>query len=280
MAIMQRLACLILIAACCTAQADCPVTLPLDGFVTIEHCDPAGGQCVRADTALVKYIDAMPDDGPSTLSIAMQGSPWHLYDAQYHILEVDELAAMVRQQGSKIERVVLVASWSATAPDPRAKSLAQKLSLALGGMPVTGQDGFLWVSPNGAIHTTHQAYTGRLSGPYLVGKNDKIMASLVAGWVLDMEDMFIRTRDAGGLLRTGAAKEIFMLCPEGALQAYDASAALDNPIAAFNAAILRLERAAPGDAAAALSLLKQSAALGDKKAEAKLKSLVRTPQVQ
>ena len=270
---MKRLAALLVAVWSCGAQADCPVTLPLQGFVSIDQCAAGGADCKPANEALFDYMKAQPDDGPEILSIATHGSPWHLYDAEYHILEIDEVAALVRQQGSGIKRVALHASWSGASPAPRTRSIAQRLSAALGGMPVSGQDGFMWVSPKGALRTTRQAFTGRVSGPYLVGKNDDVMASLVVGWPLDLEAQFVKARDAAGLLRVGAAKEIFLLCPDGALQSYEASAALNNPVAAFNAAVIRLERNRPGDAAAAMALLKQAAAQGDTKARNKLETL-------
>ncbi|HEX8606902.1 MAG TPA: hypothetical protein VF774_29950 [Pseudoduganella sp.] len=276
LSLMKLLAFLTVLASCCSAYAACPVPPQLKGLVTIAQCAPDTAGCVRADKALHEYMVAMPDDGPTTLSIATHSSPWHLYDADYHILEIEEVAELVRQQGSKIKRVVLVASWSGKSPDPRSRSLAQKLSAALGGMPVTGQDGFVWVSPNGALNTTQQAFTGRLSGAYWVRKNDQVMASLVPGWAIDLEAEFVKARDAAGLLQVGAAKDIFMLCPEGALNSYGESAALNDPIAAFNAAVMRLERGNPGDVAAAMVLLRQSAAQGNKRAEKKLKSLSRT----
>jgi hypothetical protein len=273
---MKILAFALILAFCSNANADCATKLPLKGVVSVEQCAPNTANCALAAEVLHDYIDAMPDDGPATLSIAMHGSPWHLYDPDYRIIEIDELAAMVRQQGSQIKRVVLHASWSSASLNPHFKSLSQKLSNALGGMPVTGQNGFMWVSRKGALRTTQQAFTGRISGPYWVGKNDEVMASLVPGWKIDLEDRFVKARDGDGLLQVGAAKDIFMLCPEGALASYEEGAALNNPIAAFNAAIMRLERGNPGDAAAAVVLLKQSAAQGDKKAEQKLASLTRT----
>jgi hypothetical protein len=272
---MKLSAALLVVASCCGAQAACPTAIPRQGVVDVRQCDPARAQCMHADEALQEYMRATPDDGPEVLSIATHGSPWHLYDQDYRILEIDEVAAMVRQQGSNIKRVDLVASWSGVSPAPGTRSLAQKLSTALGGRSVTGQDGFVWVSQKGTLRTTRQALTVRTGGPYLVGRNDEVMASLVAGWPIDLEAQFIKERDAAGLLRVGAAKEIFMLCPEDALKSYDASAALNNPVAAFNAAIIRLERKQPGDVAAAMRLLKQSAAQGDKKAEKKLKSLAK-----
>lgn len=267
---------LFVLASCCDAQADCSTTIPLQGFVTIAQCDPASTHCVRADEALHEYMNAMPDDGASVLSIATHGSPWHLYDQDYRILEIEELATMVRRQGGNAKRVELIASWSGAPPDSHTRSVAQKLSKALGGMPVRGQDGFVWVSPKGAVRTTHQAFTGRLSGPYWIGQGEEVMASLVSGWAIDLEPAYVKARDGAGLLQVAAAKEIFMLCPEGALKSYDQAAALNNPIAAFNAAIMRLERDKPGDTAAAMVLLKQAAAQGDEKAREKLKSLAKT----
>ncbi|QNA87402.1 hypothetical protein G4G28_00985 [Massilia sp. Dwa41.01b] len=270
---MKLAAFLFAVASCCNAQAACSTAIPLQGAVNVKQCDPASGQCRRADEVLQEYMRAVPDDGPEVLSIASHSSPWHLYDQDYRILDIDEVAAMVSQQGSNFKRVDLVASWSDAAPAPGSRSLAQKLSAALGGKPVTGQDGFVWISQNGALRTTHQAFTARLSGPYWVGKNEDVMASLVAGWAIDLEARFKETRDAAGLLQVAAAKEIFMLCPESALESYEESAALNNPVAAYNAAIIRLERKQPGDVAAAMKLLKQAAAQGDKKAEKKLTSL-------
>lgn len=267
---------LFVLASCCDAQAYCSTTIPLQGFVNIPQCDPARTQCVRADEALYEYMDAMPDDGAAVLSIATHGSPWHLYDQDYRILEIEELAATVRRQGSNIKRVDLIASWSGAPPDSHTMSVARKLSRALGGMPVRGKDGFVWVSPKGAVRTTRQAFTGRLRGPYWIGKGEEVMASLVSGWAIDLEPGYVKARDGAGLLQVAAAKEIFMLCPDGALESYDQAAALNNPIAAFNAAVIRLERGKPGDAAAAMVLLKQAAAQGDKKAEEKLKSLAKT----
>jgi hypothetical protein len=272
---MKRIAFLLIVTACWRAQAACTTTLPLKGMLDIKQCDASSASCVDANEALYAYMQAQPDDGPDVLSIATHGSPWHLYDQEYRIFEIDELAAIVRQQGPGIKRVELVASWSGAAPSPQSKSVAQKLSTALGGKPVAGKDGFVWVSREGKLHTTHQALTSRLAGPYRVGKDDDVMTSLVAGWPVDLEAGFVKERDAAGLLRVGAAKEIFMLCPEGALKSYEESAALNNPIAAFNAAILRFERNGPGDAAAAMRLLKQAAAQGDAKAGKKLKSLVK-----
>lgn len=269
---MIKLAALLFaVAACCSAQA-CPTTTSLHGFLQVEQCDPARAQCVPAEQALYDHTRAAPASAPDVMRISTHGSPWHLYDGDFRILEIDEVAAMVKQDAT-VKRVNLVASWSGAMPVPHARTLARKLSAALGGMPVTGQDGFVWVAPDGSVRTTRQALTGRAAGPYLVGRNDDVMTSMVAGWPLYLEDAFVKQRDGAGLLRMGAAKEIFLLCPDDALKSYEQGAALNNPVAAFNAAILRLERGQPGDVAAAMTLLRQAAAQGDEKAGKKLKSL-------
>ena len=275
----MKLLTLLMLALCCgSALADCPTSVPLKGLVTLNHCDAASGKCVRGDKALYDYMDAVPDAGPATLSISAHGSPWHVFDDNYRIIEIDKLAATVRQQGSNIKQVKLVASWSGVAPDSHSSSVAARLSRALGGMPVTGQDGFVWVSQRGALRTTHQAFTARVGGPYWIGQGDDVMASLVPGWAIAMEPEFIKSGDAAGLMRVGAGKEIFMLCPDGALASFDASAALNNPVAAFNAAIIRLERGRSGDVRAAMLLLKQAAAQGDQQAADKLQALAKSRQ--
>lgn len=267
---MKLLLSLCAFAFCCLAQANCPSTLPVKGFIAADNCDPANTTCVDAGTALFQYVDGRKDTSESRLVISLHASPWHLYDHDYRILEINELAAMVRQHGPKIKEVVLVASWSGVAPDKHTKSQAQKLSTALNGMPVTGKDGFVWYSKDGAVNTTRQAFTGYRSGVYRIKKGAKVMASLVAGWPMALEAQLTARGDGHGLNRVGAGFDIFLLCPERALQAFEASAAMSDPIGAYNAAIMRLERRQPGDEAEAITLLKKSAATGDKKAQAKL----------
>ncbi|MGD1075224.1 MAG: hypothetical protein ABR903_03980, partial [Thermodesulfovibrionales bacterium] len=58
-----------------------------------------------------------------------------------------------------MKRIDLIASWTGVAPDRDGKSLAQKLSDVLNGLPVSGKDGFVWIAKNGAVRTTHQAFT-------------------------------------------------------------------------------------------------------------------------
>jgi hypothetical protein len=275
---MRFLIFLAFLATCCFAQADCSSNLSLKGIITVENCYPSNAKCGSAEKTLYQYMATRKDDDPSLLVIGLHGSPWHVYDPDYHIIEMDELVGIIKQQGPNIKRVVLLASWSGVAPDQHGKSLAQKLSAALGGMPVDGENGFVWFSKDGAVHTTQQAFTIVKGGPYWAKEGDKVMASLVAGWPVQLEAQFAKTHDADGMMRAGVGFDVYMLCPTRALVAFEAGAALSNPVAAFNAAIMRLERGEPGDKESAIALLNKSAALGDKKAQAKLKSLAHTAQ--
>ncbi|MTW12845.1 hypothetical protein GM658_19745 [Pseudoduganella eburnea] len=261
---LSLLSLLSLLAACATAQADCPTTLPLKGVINLDNCYPIGADCVPAAEALYQYTLASPDVGDEVLSISLHGSPWHFYGPDSRIMTIENMAGMVKQQGSKIHEVILMASWSGASPDKHRRSLAQQLSSALGDMKVSGPNGFLWYEKDGKTAVTQQAFTVFKTGPYAVKKGEKVMASLVEGWPAQFEDTFAKQRDAQGLLRAGVGHEVFSLCPSRALAAFDASAALGNPIAAYNAAILRLERGDSGDREAALALLRKAATAGDR----------------
>jgi len=264
--LLRRLAVLSLLAACAGAQADCPATLPLKGVINLDNCNSVRKDCVPAAEALYEYTTAMPDAGDDVLRISLHGSPWHLYGPDYRIMTIEQLAGVVKQQGSKIREVILMSSWSGASPDKHHQPLAQQLSDALGNMKVSGPDGFLWYLKDGKTITTQQAFSMFVTGPYAVKKGEKVMASLVAGWPAQYEDAFTKQGNAEGLLRAGVGHEAFSLCPARAWKAFDAAAALGNPVAAYNAAILRLERGDSGDREAALELLRKAAAAGDQPA--------------
>jgi TPR repeat protein len=216
------------------------------------------------------------NDDPSILNINMHTSPWRFYDGDMRILTVDDVAELVGEHVKKVGRIQLVGSWTGVAPDASTKSLAQKLSEALKGFPVTGTDGFLWISSSGETRTTRQAFTlkqGR--GPYYVAPDEEVMVSLVAGWPAEVEDHFAQERNAEGIMRAGAGWDIYFLCPDRALQAFEAAAKLSDPVAAYNAAMMRLDRNSKGDVEAATALLAQAAGKGDKKAQARLEKLRR-----
>lgn len=273
---IKRLLGALLLSASCHGFADCQTSLPLDGVVSIKDCDPKAVTCISATKALYEYM-AKSKDAPEVLSLALHGNPWRFYDQDMRILEVEEVAELIRPLLNKrVKRVDLVASWSGVAPDTQGKSLARKLSEALRGFPVEGKEGFLWINRKGQLRTTRQAFTLMKGGkPYSVTVGDEVMMSLAGGWPATMEDLYIRERDAEGILRAGAGWDIFMLCPERALQAFEAAAKFSHPVAAYNAALLRLERGEAGDREAAVILLNQAADAGDKKAWAKLGKLGR-----
>jgi hypothetical protein len=256
------------------AFAACETSLKLEGIVSIKCCTPQS-ECIPASKAVYDYTESAKDD-PTAMSISLHASPWRLYDGDMRILTVEELAAMVKAKlQGEVKRVVLLASWTGVAPNSNGKSLAKKLSYALGGFPVDGMDGFVWIAQDGSVRTTQQAFTMKPKCPYGIRPGEEVMVSLVPGWHVGYEEDHIKRRDAEGIRHAGAAWDIFMLCPEKALQLFEAAANLSNPIAAYNAALMRLERGKPGDYEAAIKLLKKAVALGDKKAKTKLHNLKR-----
>jgi len=255
----------------------CEASLHLSGVIKVSNCFHGEPGCVSAGQQLYKYTDASPDD-PSSFSIALQSSPWRLYDADMRILSVEEVAKMVRSHPDpKIKRVELIGSWTGVAPSAGVPSLATRLSKALDGFAVKGEDGFLWMDKHGATRTTHQAFTVRSgSGPYGVHEGDEVMVSLVDGWVAGMEDRIPAT-DGEVMLLAGVGQDVFMLCPEHALADFEVAAQRGNAVAAYNAAFIRLERNEAGDRAAAEQLLTRAAALGDAKSTERLAGLRHAP---
>lgn len=187
------------------------------------------------------------------------------------ILTVDELATMLRPDlGTKVKRVELIGSWTGVSPAAGVPSLADRLSKALDGLPVRGEDGFLWLSADGSRHTTRQAFTARAgAGLYFVPKGQDVLVALADGWPAYVESQ-IPDDQPDLLMRVGVAKDIFMLCPGEALAAYERAAGKGSAIAAYNAAQMRLERAADGDREAELKLLERGAALGDERSRKRL----------
>ena len=173
----------------------------------------------------------------------------------------------------EIKSVSLIASWTGIAPELHKKSLAQKLSKQLDGITVKGPNGFLWINKNGNLRVTNQAFTVRKNGPYLVADGDEIMVSMVAGWYASSELSFLKNNSAEGIMRAGAGWDILSLCPEKALRSFEAAAKLSHPIAAYNAALMRIQRDKEGDHQAAKKLLLMSAGLGDQKSKVLLERL-------
>ena len=255
------------------AMAECAKGLPLEGSLAIPTCDHGAPGCRPAYKLLYEYTEAMPDDDTS-VDIAMHSSPWRMYDPQMRIVTAKEMAETIRPHlDAKTRRVRLVGSWTGIAPTGGRGSHAQQVS-ALIDPPVEGLNGFLWLTPEGGTRVTRQAFSVRRGGgPYSAPAGADVMASLVAGWPAELEEEFAAEGDADGVMRAGAGWDVFLLCPDRALAAFERAAAMKHPIAAYNAALMRLERGAPGDATRAAELLQQAAALGDAKSRTRLDEL-------
>jgi hypothetical protein len=270
---MKRMLVATLCLAANAAWADCSPDFRLSGTSVIEGCDPATQTCVDAAKAVYDYFEAQPDIADE-FSIAIASSPWRFYDGDMRILEIGEVADVVRKGIKGHKRVVLMGSWTGAAPEAGGMSLAQRLSAALDGFPVVGQDGFLWIDKDGGLRTTQQAYTLRkAAGAYTIAEGDEVMIAMVAGWPSFHEQQFVEAGDAYGVMRAAAGHDIFSLCPEGALASFEKAAELGSPIAAYNAALMHLEKGDEAGRVAARALLERAVGLGDDKAGQKLASL-------
>jgi hypothetical protein len=187
------------------------------------------------------------------------------------ILAVDELVGAVRPKlNDTLERIELIGSWTGVSPAPGVASLAERVSKALDGLPVKGEDGFLWLAQDGTRRTSRQAFTLREgAGSYFLPKGSEVLVPLAAGWPAYVQDR-IPEDDAGLLMRAAAGWDVFFLCPDKALAGFEHAAEKGSAIAAYNAALMRLERDADGDRTAALALLERGAALGDAKSRTRL----------
>lgn len=245
----------------------------LSGTATVETCSPQeAADCVFSGNVLHSYFNAVPDD-PTVMGVGLQSSPWRLYGADMRILTIEDLAAAVRAKRDATEtRVELMGSWTGVSPSAGTLSLADRLSKALDGFPVRGEDGFFWLKSDGTRRTTRQAYTAREgAGSYFLPKGGEVMVALAGGWPTFVEDQ-IPDDQPEMLMRAAAGWDVFFLCPDKALTGFERAATKGSAIAAYNAALMRLERAREGDQAAALALLERGATLGDAKSAVRLEA--------
>jgi len=258
------------------AFAECKHGLPVKGAESIKGCDPKTQACEPAQKAMGEYLEKIKED-PALFTAALYSSPWRLYDGGLRILTVKEFAALVQSGLAKkkatAKRVELVASWTGVSPEQGRPSIAEALSKELGGFPVTGAKGFIWVRPDGSVRTTQQAMTMRMGGGYYVAKGDEVMASATVAWAIEMTQDFRAKRDAKGLAYAGAAWDIYGLCPQNALAAFEQAAEFGSPVGAYNAALMRLESGSKDDKVRAAALLKKAADAGDAKAKERLQGL-------
>lgn len=244
--------------------------LALSGTATVETCSPGSdADCVYSERAVYEYIQAVPDP-EEAYTIGLPSSPWRLYDGQMRIMAPEELADQIRPKlDGKVQRVELIGSWTGAVPAPGMPSLADRVSKALDGFPVKGENGFLWLAANGARRTTRQAFTVRDgAGSYFLPKGAEVFVSLAIGWPAFVEQM--DPDDPELAMRAAVGHDAFFLCPDKALAGFERAAGMGHAIAAYNAAVMRLERNGDGDRAAALALLERAAQLGDGKSRERL----------
>jgi hypothetical protein len=197
---------------------------------------------------------------------------WRASALQLHIQAENQVAARFGSEDRlQIKYFVeLIASWTGASPEPPVPSLAHRVSKALGGFPVRGEDGFLWLAQDGTRRTTRQAFTLREgAGSYFLPKGDEVFVPLVAGWPAFVEEQAPED-DAELLMRAAAGWDVFFLCPDKALAGFEHAAKKGSAIAAYNAALMRLGRNADGDRTLALELLERGVALGDAKSRVRL----------
>jgi len=96
---------------------------------------------------------------------------------------------------------------------------------------------------------------------------------MTASWATAIEGEFIKKADHGGLLKAGLAWDVFVLCPEYALDRFEATST--NPVAHWNAAAMRLEMKTAKDSAKAIEHLRKAAQLGDAKSKEWLGALAK-----
>lgn len=260
-----------------TARACGSSHLGLSGVVHLTTCDPQSSQdCVNAAGAVYEYMEAVPD--PDTVyTVGLPSSPWRMYDGEMRIITVEDMAELVRPKLDTVESVELIGSWTGVSPEPGLPSLAERVSRALGGIPVRGEDGFLWLAADGSRRTTRQAFTTREgAGSYFVPRGAEVFVPLATGWPAFVEHL-IPEDDTVLLLHAAVGWDVFFLCPDRALAGFERAAAQGSAVAAYNAALMRLERNGEGDRAAALALLERAAALGDGKSRARLEA-TRSPE--
>ena len=246
----------------------------LEGTLSIPQCDPATSTtCIPAAEALYQAITAF--DIPNAFTIAVQTSPWRMYDAEDRIVTVEEMATVIRAKRSESDsRVHLAGSWTAARPDGDADTLVRRLSEALDGFPVDGSDGFLWLSAAGELRTTRQAFSVWKTGPYAVERGADVLMPLVAGWTGDFEDRFASEGNAAAVVRAGVGHDVFMLCPQHARASFERAAEMGSAIGAYNAGLMYADT---GDHATAIAWLEKARALGEPKAGAALVRLGEPP---
>lgn len=280
---MRKAALIPLLLAICAAHkihACNSLNLPTltEPLRTIPACNPKQGECMNARAALFKRFGIGRDDDPRTLSLLMRASPWHVFDADYRIMQLDDLKQMIKSQLKPgMTQVELAASWTASKTMKNKPPMVQQLASAYPALKFSGVDGFAWITPKGKIYGTKQAFS-LMNGhgyPYQVNASQDIMLGFIDGVALsfDFKKEAIKNRHADDLLAIAMAEESFGLCLDTALDTYVEAAKLGSNIAAYNAAMLYLDQ---GKTAEAQTWLQLAAKRGDQPAAKLLKQLDNT----
>lgn len=259
---VRRLAVLLAIVLLPALGHACDQASALEGVLSIPQCNPASEECVPGTRAAHEALQAL--EIPYVFTIGVQTSPWRMYDAEGRILTIAEVAAAIRAGKSASDRRVhLAGSWTAARPDGGGDTLAHRLSVALDGFPVDGSDGFLWLSPSGAMRTTRQAFSMWKSGPYSVARGEDVLMALVPGAMSQFGDYFAQEGQAAGVVQAGIGFDVFLLCQERALAAFERAAGMGSAIGAYNAGLMHAEQ---GDRTSAKTWLELAERLGEPKA--------------
>lgn len=134
----------------------------LSGTLRVATCSPRQDpNCIYSCKALYEYMEAVPDS-EALFRIDLQASRWRLYDGEMRILAIEDGAEAIRQKlDGKLERAELVGSWTGVSPETGVPSQAERVSEALDGFPVKGEDRFLWLTKDGTRRTTRRTFTLR-----------------------------------------------------------------------------------------------------------------------
>ncbi len=258
-----------------TANTGCKHNLDLEGSISVKGCDNQKQTCVNGASAVYNYAENLKDESDEILTVAVSSSPWRLYGGDGRIIRIKDLAKEIEKslEDPKVKSVKIYSSWSDVKPYGAKNSIAKQLSDELDGFPVSGIDGFLWYKSNGETYSTKQSFTIGANFPYFIASGDDVMDSLTDGAYIMAQNFFIKKKDPIGLNHAAVGWDVYMLCPDTALHTFELAAEMDYPIAAYNAAIMRLERAGDGDFERAKQLLMRAVKLGDKQSESLLEEI-------
>lgn len=244
----------------------CSHGLRLEGMLAVPTCPENGEGCRYGRDAVNAYAEHI-DSPPHEFSVLVASSPWRFYSGDGRILTIEALTTELRTSFKpEVREVVLYASWSGIAPEAHVRSLARQVSDALDGFPVRGLDGFMWLEPDGRVRTTQQAFSGWYTGGgYRVAPDQPVLTSLAFGEMMFYNERLREADEYGLLLHAAVGWDVHGLCPERALAEFELIAP-HHPIAAYNAALMRLASGKAEDRATALRLLEVGENAGDEAA--------------